>query len=138
MFRRVEKHVKKQQETGFDKELRAFLGQTDTDSEESSDYEDTTGDESVLEENEEWDGFGYGAIDIDDSEGEDEGDSEDEEDTVFPIFTAQQALKEPIYSHPSRSKAHLCAICPGKLLVGQLPISEHQASKARPLHVLFA
>ncbi|KIL64432.1 hypothetical protein M378DRAFT_106084 [Amanita muscaria Koide BX008] len=149
MFKRVEKRIKKQEEDralDIDHETREALGLNETDSDESDDSEESdVFDQQDEDESEEWGGLGYEASDVgeggehveddsvdehDTSEEEDLGDVGEKRQVSFQAFTVDQALKEPIYAHPSQSKASLCALCPGKTLIGPLAISQHRESNA--------
>ncbi|KAF8630786.1 hypothetical protein AX15_002717 [Amanita polypyramis BW_CC] len=126
MFKRVEKRLKKREQVerlGIDDETRDILGLNDIDSSESDSGSELSGsDVNVFQD------------DVESSDDEDERGSDEEDETpshfAFQIFTAQQALEEPIYAHPTQRNAHLCAICPGKTLVSLQSIVQHQASKA--------
>ncbi|KAK2462969.1 hypothetical protein APHAL10511_005021 [Amanita phalloides] len=116
MFKRVEKRLKKREEEiqlGIDEETRDILGLNDTDSDESE-SEPSEGENEVStsedEREEGWGGIGGNRVDGEKESGSsDEEDEEEEEEeegsrhVAFQIFTAQQALDEPIYAHPTRN-----------------------------------
>jgi hypothetical protein len=158
MFKRIEKRRKRREEEiklGIDDDTRDVLGLNDTDSEESESDSDLSNDafqgeneaegsededegesesESESESDEAWGGIGGGGLDAESDASEEE--EEEEEDDAGPrhiaffVVTAQQALDDPIYDHPTQDNAHLCSICPGRNLINTLTISQHLASKA--------
>lgn len=135
MFKRIEKRLKRREEErklGIDDDTRDVLGLNDTDSEESESESDSDLSDDAFEGESEgdeaWGGIGGGETDA-------ESDASEEEDAspryiAFPVFTAQQALDDPIYPHPTQDNAHLCSICPGRTLINAQTISQHLASKA--------
>ena len=143
MFKRIEKRLKRREEErqlGIDDETRDILGLNDTDSEESESDSDLSidafeaeGFEDDNESEEVWGGIGGDDTDQE-SDGSEEGEDEEEDAgprrIAFPVITAQQALDDPIYAHPTQDNDHLCSICPGKTLVNAQTISQHLASKA--------
>lgn len=142
MFKRVEKRLKRREEEiklGIDDDMRDVLGLNDTDSEESEsdsglsndafDGEDE-GSEDEGEGDEAWGGIGGSELGDASEEDEEEEEEAGPRHIAFPVITAQQALDDPIYAHPTQDNAHLCSICPGRTLISTQTISQHRASKA--------
>ena len=146
MFKRIEKRRKRREEEiklGIDDVTRDVLGLNDTDSEESESDSDlpsdafqgeseAEGSEDESENEEAWGGIGGGGLDVESDASEEE---EEEADAgprhiAFPVVTAQQALDDPIYAHPTQDNVQLCSICPGRTLINTQTISQHLASKA--------
>lgn len=146
MFKRIEKRRKRREEEiklGIDDVTRDVLGLNDTDSEESESDSDlpsdafqgeseAEGSEDESESEEAWGGIGGGGLDVESDASEEE---EEEADAgprhiAFPVVTAQQALDDPIYAHPTQDNVQLCSICPGRTLINTQTISQHLASKA--------
>ena len=146
MFKRIEKRRKRREEEiklGIEDVTRDVLGLNDTDSEESESDSDLPSDafqgESEAEDSEDeseseeaWGGIGGGGLDAESDASEEE---EEEADAgprhiAFPVVTAQQALDDPIYAHPTQDNVQLCSICPGRTLINTQTISQHLASKA--------
>ena len=148
MFKRIEKRRKRREEEiklGIDDVTRDVLGLNDTDSEESESDSDlpsdafqgeseAEGSEDESENEEAWGGIGGGGLDAE-SDASEEEEEEAEADAgprhiAFPVVTAQQALDDPIYAHPTQDNVQLCSICPGRTLINTQTISQHLASKA--------
>lgn len=148
MFKRIEKRRKRREEEiklGIDDVTRDVLGLNDTDSEESESDSDlpsdafqgeseAEGSEDESESEEAWGGIGGGGLDAESDASEEEEEEAEAEagprHIAFPVVTAQQALDDPIYAHPTQDNVQLCSICPGRTLINTQTISQHLASKA--------
>lgn len=149
MFKRIEKRRKRREEEiklGIDNVTRDVLGLNDTDSEESESDSDlpsdafqgeseAEGSEDESESEEAWGGIGGGGLDAESDASEEEEEEAEEADAgprhiAFPVVTAQQALDDPIYAHPTQDNVQQCSICPGRTLINTQTISQHLASKA--------